>query len=67
MGDTMKMADHFLKDITDPDLRALLERLTHMLEMMVKANRAGLRIPKKYLDKMNELLDHYEFHIERGM
>jgi len=67
MGDTMKMADHFLKDITDPDLRALLERLTHMLEMMVKANRAGLRIPKKYLDKMNELLDHFEFHIERGM
>ena len=65
MRDTKKMVDHFLKDITDPDLRALLERLTHILEMMTKAHRAGLRIPKKYLDKMNKLLDHFEFHIEK--
>ena len=33
---------------------------------MVKANGAGLQIPKKYRDKMNGLLDHFEFHIEKG-
>jgi hypothetical protein len=66
MRDTIKTTDRFLKDITDPDLKDLLKRLTNMLEVMVKADRAGLQIPKKYINKMNDLLDHFDFHIEKG-
>jgi hypothetical protein len=66
MKDRTKIADHFLKDITDPNLKDVLERLTKMVETMAKANRAGLQIPKKYINKMNDLLDQFEFHIEKG-
>ncbi|MFO7738050.1 MAG: hypothetical protein R6V46_06255 [Desulfatiglandaceae bacterium] len=66
MKNRTKIADYFLKDITNPNLKDVLERLTKMIEMMANANRAGLQIPKKYLDKMNDLLDQFEFHIEKG-
>ncbi|MFO7740415.1 MAG: hypothetical protein R6V46_18195 [Desulfatiglandaceae bacterium] len=65
MKDKIEIADYFLRDITDSNLKDVLERLTKMVEMMVKANRAGLQIPKKYVDKMNALLDQFEFHIEK--
>jgi hypothetical protein len=65
MKDRTRIADHLLKDITDPNLKDVLERLTRVIEMMANANRAGLQIPKKYLDKMNDLLDQFEFHIEK--
>jgi hypothetical protein len=65
MKDRTRIADHLLMDITDPNLKDVLERLTRVIEMMANANRAGLQIPKKYLDKMNDLLDQFEFHIEK--
>jgi hypothetical protein len=65
MKDRTRIADHLLKDITDPNLKDVLERLTRVIEMMANANRGGLQIPKKYLDKMNDLLDQFEFHIEK--